>query len=64
MTWRKWGFWFARSLLFAAVYGGLMLLPLTQWRDLLPAKDSFHRYVRALFAANLVRLAGLLRGVL
>lgn len=55
MEWSKWGFWLAHSLLFTVVYACLVLLPLTQWRDLLPAKDSFHRYVRVLFTVNLVR---------
>ena len=55
MTWTKWGFWSVHSLLFTVVYALLMLLPLTQWRDLLPAKDTFHRYVRVLFVTNLVR---------
>jgi hypothetical protein len=55
MDWDKWGFWLSHSLLFAVVYLGLLLLPLTRWRDLLPSKDSFHRYVRILFAVNVVR---------
>lgn len=55
MAWRKWGFWMAHSLVFAAAYLGMLLLPLTRWRDLLPSKDTFHYYVRVLFAVNLVR---------
>lgn len=55
MAWGRWAYWLTNSLLFALVYLGLMLLPLTRWRDLLPAKDMFHYYVRALFALNLVR---------
>ena len=55
MVWRKWAFWLANSLLFMLVYAGLLLLPLTRWRDLLPSKDMFHYYVRLLFAVNLVR---------
>ena len=53
MIWRKWGFWMAHSVLFSASYLGMLLLPLTRWRDLLPSKDSFHYYVRILFAVNL-----------
>jgi hypothetical protein len=54
MEWGKWGFWLVNSLFFMVVYLGLMLLPLTRWRDLLPSKDMFHYYVRILFAVNLV----------
>lgn len=57
MVWRKWAFWVTNALLFMLVYLGLLLLPLTRWRDLLPAKDMFHYYVRILFAVNLVCFA-------
>jgi hypothetical protein len=56
MVWQKWAFWVANACLFMLVYLGLLLLPLTRWRDLLPSKDMFHYYVRILFAINLVRL--------
>lgn len=55
MVWSKWGFWMAHSLVLAAAYFGMLLLPLTRWRDLLPSKDTFHYYVRVLFTVNLVR---------
>jgi Predicted membrane protein len=61
MVWSKWAFWVANSLAFSVVYLGLMLLPLTRWRDLLPSKDMFHYYVRILFGVNLVCAALLLR---
>lgn len=58
MLWSKWGFWVAHTVAFSLVYLGLMLLPLTPWRDLLPAKDTFHQYVRVLFALNLMSAVG------
>ena len=58
MQWGKWGFWLANSLFFIAVYTGLLLLPLTPWRALLPAKDMFHHYVRALCALNVMAAVG------
>ena len=48
MVWSKWSFWLLHSLLFMAVYGTILTLPLTRWRDVLPAKPSFYHYVRAL----------------
>ena len=47
----------AHTLLFLGVYAGILALPHTKWRDRLPAKPSFYRYVLVLFALNL--LAGL-----
>ena len=63
MGWDKWAFWVANSLAFTVVYFGLMLLPLTRWRDLLPSKDMFHYYVRILFGVNLVRSCSPLFGL-
>lgn len=60
MVWSKWGFWMAHSLVLAAAYFGMLLLPLTRWRDLLPSKDTFHYYVRVLFTVNLVGAFGAL----
>jgi hypothetical protein len=55
MTWSKWGFWMMHTMVFAAVYLVMLVLPFTKWRDLLPSKDTFHYYVRILFTVNLVR---------
>lgn len=55
MTWSKWGFWMLHAMVFAAAYLVMLVLPFTKWRDLLPSKDTFHYYVRILFAVNLVR---------
>ena len=39
------------------MYAGILALPHTKWRDRLPAKPSFYRYIAVLFALN--ALAGL-----
>ena len=44
-------------MLFLLVYALILILPNTKWRDRLPAKPSFYRYILVLFALNV--LAGL-----
>ncbi|KAK9817983.1 hypothetical protein WJX72_005332 [[Myrmecia] bisecta] len=56
--WSKWGFWLAHTLVFLLVYTGILILPHTKWRDRLPAKPSFYRYVLILFVLNLVAALG------
>jgi hypothetical protein len=50
--WPKWGFWLFQNLFFAAVYAVILTLPYTGWRDRLPARPSFYRYVMILFILN------------
>lgn len=50
--WHKWGFWLLHNLFFAAVYVVILTLPYTRWRDRLPARPSFYRYVMILFLLN------------
>jgi hypothetical protein len=45
MRWSKWSFWLLHTLVFSTVYLALLLLPMTQWRDALPAKPAFYRWV-------------------
>ncbi|GJP32713.1 hypothetical protein CLOM_g17314 [Closterium sp. NIES-68] len=40
-----WAFWLAHDACRAAVYAALLALPLSHWRDALPAGPAFHRYV-------------------
>ena len=51
-NWNKWGFWLLQNLFFASVYAVLLTLPHTRWRDRLPARPSFYRYVMILFIFN------------
>eukprot|EP00191_Tetraselmis_sp_GSL018_P001508 CAMPEP_0177602218 /NCGR_PEP_ID=MMETSP0419_2-20121207/14736_1 /TAXON_ID=582737 /ORGANISM="Tetraselmis sp., Strain GSL018" /LENGTH=261 /DNA_ID=CAMNT_0019095657 /DNA_START=473 /DNA_END=1258 /DNA_ORIENTATION=+ len=60
MRWGKWGFWLLHSLCFLIVYCGILVLPYTKWRDCLPAKLSFYRYVAVLAMLNLISCLGAL----
>jgi hypothetical protein len=63
MAWSKWAFWTLRASAAAAAYALIAALPLTRWRDLLPAKRAFYAYARALLAAYaLMALGALLIG--
>eukprot|EP00882_Tetradesmus_deserticola_P007373 GHRQ01007767.1.p1 GENE.GHRQ01007767.1~~GHRQ01007767.1.p1 ORF type:complete len:287 (+),score=72.61 GHRQ01007767.1:345-1205(+) len=44
MRWSKWSFWLLHGLAAMLCYTALLVLPFTQWRDLLPAKASFYKY--------------------
>jgi hypothetical protein len=48
----------AHTLAFLAVYAGILALPHTKWRDRLPAKPSFYRYILVLFGLNLLASLG------
>lgn len=58
MDWKKWSFWLVHTLLFIAVYFTIVILPLTRWRDILPAKPSFYRYARFLLLLNVMAMVG------
>lgn len=58
MRWSKWSFWMCHALCFLAMYLALLILPHTKWRDRLPARPSFYRYVFILFLYNLARFLG------
>lgn len=58
MSWAKWSFWLLHHLAFLLVYLLILVVPYTQWRDLLPAKPSFYRYVAALFLLSLTAVLG------
>ena len=48
----------AHTLLFLVVYALILILPYTKWRDRLPAKPSFYRYIVVLFTVNLLAALG------
>lgn len=54
----KWGFWMLHNFVFLVVYVGILVLPYTKWRDRLPAKPSFYRYVALLAMMNLLGFLG------
>ncbi|GAQ78512.1 hypothetical protein KFL_000140320 [Klebsormidium nitens] len=52
-NWRKWSFWMLHALLFLGIYALILVLPHTRWRDRLPARPAFYRYVFVLFLINI-----------
>lgn len=58
MSWAKWSFWLLHHLAFLLVYLLILVVPYTQWRDLLPAKPSFYQYVAALFILSITAVLG------
>ncbi|KAL4184254.1 hypothetical protein AMTRI_Chr10g224650 [Amborella trichopoda] len=53
---QKWGLWVAHRLVLAAVYGFLLFMHHTKWRDRLPARPAFYNYISAMFTLNAVSL--------
>ncbi|GMH35208.1 hypothetical protein BSKO_03076 [Bryopsis sp. KO-2023] len=58
MSWSKWSFWLVHHLIYGIVYLAILLVPYTQWREILPAKPSFYRYVSLLFVFSLTTVLG------
>ena len=48
----------AHTLLFLLVYALILILPYTKWRDRLPAKPSFYRYIVVLVVVNVLAALG------
>lgn len=58
MRWSKWSFWLLHALAAVIIYTAILVLPLTRWRDILPAKPSFYRYARCLLLLYLLMAVG------
>ncbi|XAR63794.1 hypothetical protein NMG60_11023880 [Bertholletia excelsa] len=54
----KWGLWIIHKLLLTAVYGYILFVHYSKWRDKLPPRPSFYNYVVVMFVANAVTLFG------
>lgn len=52
----KWGMLFLYKLLLTAVYGYILLVHYSKWRDKLPPKPAFYNYVIAMFVLNAIAL--------
>lgn len=57
-NWTKWGYWLAHSMVFLLIYIGILILPHSKWRERLPAKPSFYRYIFILLVFNLCAVLG------
>uniref|UniRef100_A0A0D6QX44 Transmembrane protein adipocyte-associated 1 n=1 Tax=Araucaria cunninghamii TaxID=56994 RepID=A0A0D6QX44_ARACU len=55
---KKWDFWLVHNLLLVAVYGSILYLPHTKWRNRLPAKPTFYNYIRVMFLLNTTSALG------
>ncbi|KAG1347808.1 transmembrane protein adipocyte-associated 1 [Cocos nucifera] len=52
----KWGLWIVHKLLLTAVYGIILFMHHSKWRERLPARPAFYNYICAMFSLNLLSL--------
>lgn len=52
----KWGLWVLHKLLLTAVYGLILFMYHSKWRERLPARPAFHKYVVIMFSINAAAL--------
>ncbi|KMZ61381.1 Protein of unknown function, transmembrane-40 [Zostera marina] len=52
----KWGLWVVHRLLLAAVYGFILYMYNSKWRERLPARPAFYNYIVTMLLLNCVTL--------
>lgn len=52
----KWGLWVVHKLLLTAVYGSILFMHHTKWRERLPAKPAFYNYIAIMLCLNAIAL--------
>ncbi|XP_068659298.1 protein CANDIDATE G-PROTEIN COUPLED RECEPTOR 2-like [Aristolochia californica] len=52
----KWGLWIVHKLLLTATYGIILLMHHSKWRERLPARPAFYKYISMMFTFNAVAL--------
>ncbi|KAM7472729.1 hypothetical protein LguiA_010912 [Lonicera macranthoides] len=52
----KWGLWVVHKLLLTAVYGFILCMYNSKWRERLPAKPAFYKYIIVMFCLNTIAL--------
>lgn len=52
----KWGLWSIYKVLLTAVYGFILFVHFSKWREKLPPRPAFHNYVIVMFAINATSL--------
>lgn len=52
----KWGLWMIHKLLLTAVYGFILFVHFSKWRDRLPPRPAFYNYIVIMFVVNAVAL--------
>ncbi|KAJ4760095.1 Transmembrane protein adipocyte-associated 1 [Rhynchospora pubera] len=54
----KWGLWTVHKLLLTSVYGFILFMHHSKWRERLPARPAFYNYICAMLLLNAVSLFG------
>uniref|UniRef100_A0A5B6YGS9 Putative transmembrane protein adipocyte-associated 1 n=1 Tax=Davidia involucrata TaxID=16924 RepID=A0A5B6YGS9_DAVIN len=52
----KWGLWVVHKLLLTAVYGFILFIYHSRWRERLPARPAFYKYITIMFCLNALAL--------
>lgn len=52
----KWGLWVVHRLVLTAVYGSILFMYHSRWRERLPARPAFYRYVIIMLIMNALAL--------
>ncbi|EOY22050.1 Transmembrane protein adipocyte-associated 1 isoform 1 [Theobroma cacao] len=52
----KWGLWIIQKLLLTTVYGFILFVPFSKWREKLPPRPAFYNYVAVMFVVNAISL--------
>ncbi|KAF7851727.1 hypothetical protein BT93_L3037 [Corymbia citriodora subsp. variegata] len=52
----KWGLWVVHQLVLTAVYGSILFMYHSRWRERLPARPAFYRYVIIMLIMNALAL--------
>uniref|UniRef100_A0A5B7AD65 Transmembrane protein adipocyte-associated 1 n=1 Tax=Davidia involucrata TaxID=16924 RepID=A0A5B7AD65_DAVIN len=50
----KWGLWSIHKLLLTVVYGYILFVHYSKWRDKLPSRPAFYNYILVMFVINVV----------
>ncbi|KAK8634177.1 hypothetical protein V6N13_015005 [Hibiscus sabdariffa] len=59
----KWGLWVVHKLVLTAIYGSILFMYHSKWRERLPGRPAFYKYVTIMFILNaLALLACILAG--
>ncbi|KAM0937483.1 putative transmembrane protein TP [Dioscorea sansibarensis] len=54
----KWGLWIVHKLLLTAIYGFILFMHHSKWRERLPARPAFYNYICAMFLLYVIALFG------
>ncbi|KAK2977366.1 hypothetical protein RJ640_013345 [Escallonia rubra] len=52
----KWGLWVVHKLILSAVYGFILFMYKSKWRERLPARPAFYNYITIMFCLNATAL--------